>query len=115
MASPQNTSPGPVAWLAANRGTGGTALIVLGALLVALAVLLAGLAIMFVSLQVVRSEERTSAVLRRLVYGYNAVLTGVLLLLILTVVNVLVTLKFTGVIDATESGKFSLDDRTTKL
>jgi hypothetical protein len=80
--------------------------------LVALTVLIAGLAIMFVSLQVVRSEERTSAVLRRLVYGYNAVLTGLLLLLILTVVNVLVGLKFTGVIDATQSGQFTLSDQT---
>jgi hypothetical protein len=83
--------------------------------LVALMVLLAGLAVMFVSLQVVRSEERTSAVLRRLVYGYNAVLTGLLLLLILTVVNVLVGLKFTGVIDATQSGQFTLSERTTNI
>jgi hypothetical protein len=83
--------------------------------LVALAVLLVGLAVMFVSLQVVRSEERTSAVLRRLVYGYNAVLTGLLLLLILTVVNVLVGLKFTGVIDATQSGQYTLSERTTNI
>jgi hypothetical protein len=83
--------------------------------LVALAVLIAGLAIMFVSLQVVRSAERTSAVLRRMVYGYNAVLTGLLLLLILTVVNVLVGLKFTGVIDATQSGQFTLSEPTTNV
>ena len=31
---------------------------------------------MFAALQVVRSEERASVTLRRLVYGYNAVLTG---------------------------------------
>src|SRR5205823_11808814 len=83
--------------------------------LVALAVLIAGLAIMFVSLQVVRSAERSSAVLRRMVYGYNAVLTGLLLLLILTVVNVLVGLKFTGVIDATQSGQFTLSERATNI
>src|SRR3989442_15951161 len=33
MAPTHTPSPGPVAWLAANRGTGGTALILLGALL----------------------------------------------------------------------------------
>jgi ABC-type uncharacterized transport system len=80
-----------------------------------LALLVAGLAVMFVSVQVVRSEERASAVLRRLLYGYNAVLTGLLLLLILGVVNVLVGLKFTGVIDATQSGQFTLSDRTANI
>jgi hypothetical protein len=83
--------------------------------LAALTVLLGGLALMFVSLQAVRSSERSSPVLRRLVYGYNAVLTGLLLLMILAVVNVLVTLKVTGVIDATQSRQFSVSDRTTNL
>jgi hypothetical protein len=83
--------------------------------LLALAVLLAGLAVMFLSLQTVRTEERSSAGLRRLLYGYNAVLTGLLLLIILTVANVLVALKFTGVIDATQSGQYTLSDRTINL
>src|SRR5262249_31336016 len=38
-----------------------------------------GLAIMFVSLQLARSVERVSAGMRRLLYGYNAALTGLLL------------------------------------
>ena len=40
---------------------------------------------------------------------------SLLLLLILTVVNVLVGLKFTGVIDATQSGQFTLSERTTNI
>ncbi len=50
---------------------------------------ISGLAIMFLSLQLARGEERSHAFLRRLVYGYNAVLTGLLLVLILLVLNVL--------------------------
>jgi len=52
--------------------------------------LMAGLAIMFVSLQLARGDEQSSSGMRRLVYGYNTVLTGLLLVLILLVVNVLV-------------------------
>src|SRR5205823_7158749 len=96
-------------WLSRGDRTGAVNI------LVALAALLGGLAVMFVSVQPARAEERTSAGLRRLVYGYNAVLTGLLLLLILTVVNVLVGLKFTGVIDATQSGQFTLSERATNI
>ena len=56
---------------------------------VIVAALFGGLAIMFVSLQVVRSDVRSNALLRRLVFGYNAALTGLLLLTILIIVNVL--------------------------
>ncbi|HXG10437.1 MAG TPA: GldG family protein [Gemmataceae bacterium] len=51
--------------------------------------LVSGLMVMFVSLQLARTETRTSAGLRRLLYGYNAALTGLLLLAILVVLNVL--------------------------
>jgi hypothetical protein len=51
--------------------------------------LFGGLALMFVSLQLARTDERSSPGLRRLLYGYNAVLTGLLVLAILTVLNVL--------------------------
>jgi hypothetical protein len=51
--------------------------------------LLGGLAIIFLSLQLGRTEERTNPVIRRLLYGYNAVLTGLLLLSILGFCNVL--------------------------
>src|SRR5262249_57451715 len=48
-----------------------------------------GLVLMFASLQLARSVERVSAGMRRLLYGYNAVLTGLLLFAILGLLNVL--------------------------
>jgi hypothetical protein len=54
-----------------------------------LILLLAGLGTMFASLQLGRTEERSNVVIRRLLYGYNAVLTGLLLFCILGVSNVL--------------------------
>jgi hypothetical protein len=50
--------------------------------------LFGGLALMFASLQLARVDERSSPGLRRLLYGYNAVLTGLLVLAILVVLNV---------------------------
>jgi len=50
--------------------------------------LFGGLALMFASLQLARTDERSSPGLRRLLYGYNAVLTGFLVLAILAVLNV---------------------------
>ncbi len=46
-----------------------------------------GLALMLVSLQTVSGSVREQPILRRLVYGYNAVLTGLLLLAILGLLN----------------------------
>jgi hypothetical protein len=51
--------------------------------------LFGGLALMFASLQLARGLERTSAGMRRLVYGYNAVLSSLLLLAVLALANVL--------------------------
>jgi hypothetical protein len=48
-----------------------------------------GLAVMFVSLQLARSEERTNPGLRRLLYGYNAALSALLVVTILVHLNVL--------------------------
>jgi hypothetical protein len=48
-----------------------------------------GLGIIFASLQLARSEERTNATMRRVIYGFTAVLTGILLLDILLALNVL--------------------------
>src|SRR5947209_6093374 len=86
-----------------------------GQVLFALVAMVAGLGVMFASLQVARTEERKSLFLRRLVYGYNAALTGILLLLILVVVNVLVYLQLPGVIDCTQSNLFSLDDKSVRI
>jgi hypothetical protein len=55
---------------------------------------LAGLAVMLISLLLARTEERANPVLRRLLYGYNAALCGLLLLAILMVTNILVTIHF---------------------
>src|SRR5262249_3050247 len=49
-----------------------------------------GLTLMFLSLLLARSVERSNPVLRRLLYGYNAALCGVLLLAILIIGNVMV-------------------------
>jgi hypothetical protein len=47
-----------------------------------------GLALMFASLQLARLDERSSPTLRRLLYGYNAALAGLLLLEILGILNI---------------------------
>jgi hypothetical protein len=65
--------------------------------------LLGGLGLMFVSLQLGRGMERTSQSMRRLIYGYNAVLTGLLLLAVLALPNVLsYAAPFSGVMGATD-------------
>lgn len=81
----------------------------------ALIVLLGGLAGMFAALQVVRSEERASATLRRLVYGYNALLTGVLLLAVLSVVNVLAYANLNKPYDWTSQSIYSLSSKSENI
>lgn len=83
--------------------------------LAAIVVFLVGLFVMFVTLQLGRAEERRDPTLRRLMYGYNAVFSGVLLLLILVVVNVVVGLKVAWAVDATSTGEFSLSERTVNM
>lgn len=53
------------------------------------AALLGGLFLIFAGMQLARTWERGSTSMRRLLYGYNAVFSSVLLLLILLLVNVL--------------------------
>jgi hypothetical protein len=45
--------------------------------------------LMFLSLQLARGDEHSGSGFRRLLYGYNAVLTGLLLFLILSIINAL--------------------------
>lgn len=71
-------------------------------------ILLVGLALVFVSLQLGRTEERSNHLLRRLLYGYNAVLTGILLCTILIVVNVLVSVYLTRTYDWTAQSIYAL-------
>jgi hypothetical protein len=54
-----------------------------------LVLFLGGLSLMFVTLQLGRSIERSNRAVRRLLYGFNAVLTGLLLLTVLGLLNVL--------------------------
>jgi hypothetical protein len=96
-------------WLSAGKREGA------GQVLLGVAVFLAGLLLMFVTMQLGRAEEHRNPTLRRLMYGYNAVFAGVLLLLILTVVNVLAGVKLVWAVDATSSGEYSISDRTINL
>jgi hypothetical protein len=74
-----------------------------------------GLAIMFAGLQLTRTEERSNPLFRRMLYGYNTVLTTMLLIAILTVVNVLVYVNFATAIDFTQSSIYSLSSRSTSI
>jgi hypothetical protein len=96
-------------WLGAGKREGAAQV------LAAFGVFLAGLLLMFVTMQLGRAEEHRNPGLRRLMYGYNAVFSGVLLLLILAVVNVLAGVKLTWAVDATSTGEYSLSDRTVNM
>jgi hypothetical protein len=86
-----------------------------------LASLIGGLLLMFVGLQLARPVQRTSMVMRRWLYGYNAVLSSLLLLFILILVNLL---PYTGVkpftwamepTDWTSDKLFTLHDATKNV
>ncbi|HEY7157608.1 MAG TPA: Gldg family protein [Gemmataceae bacterium] len=82
------------------------------------AALIGGLVLMFVGLLQARTFERTRPGLRRLLYGYNAVLSSLLLVLIFILLNLL---PYAGVwpfsyanesIDYTRTGLYSLHQAT---
>jgi hypothetical protein len=73
---------------------------------------LVGLAIMFLSLQLARTEERSNVVLRRVLYGYNAVLSGLLVLALLVVLNIMAYVYLPAVSDWTASGMYSLSSQS---
>jgi len=82
--------------------------------------LVGGLALMFVSLQAGRRVERQSQNVRRLIYGYNTVLTSLLLVAVLALPNVLAyAYPFTKVLDRpfewTKNEFFALDQRTRNV
>ena len=75
------------------------------------------LALMFAALQLGRGMERRSQNIRRLVYGFNAVLTGLLLLSVLSLFNVIAyaepfTRFFGRPFDWTAGSRNSLSDAT---
>lgn len=81
---------------------------------------LGGLVLMFVSLQLGRGMERQNQHVRRLIYGYNAVLTGVLLLAVLALPNVLAyaepfTRFFGRPFDWTQTGVNAVSDKMRNL
>jgi ABC-type uncharacterized transport system len=81
----------------------------------ALVAFISGLALMFASLQLARTEERSNPTLRRLLYGYNAVLSGVLLLVILIVLNVFVYLRLPANVDFTAGSLYTLSTRSQNI
>ncbi len=83
--------------------------------LAALAILVFGLGITFVSLQQARTEIRNQPTIRRLVYGYNFGLTGLLIIILLVAVNLLASAKLPATLDATEGGFYSLDAKSEQL
>lgn len=83
--------------------------------LLGLAAMLVGLMIMFGGLQSVRADEKQIIGIRRYVYGFNAFLTGFLLLAVLVVINVICYLKLPASIDATQTGSFTLSERSRQI
>jgi hypothetical protein len=76
---------------------------------------LAGLGIMFGSLMLARTEERSNVLLRRSLYGYNAVLTGLLLLALLAIVNIMTYVYVPKVWDWTNAGLYTLSSQSVSL
>jgi hypothetical protein len=76
---------------------------------------IAGLAIMFFSLLLARGEENANRTLRVMLYGYNAVLTGLLLLAVLIVINVIAYAKMSPTGDWTAEGMYTLDAKSQNV
>jgi hypothetical protein len=74
-----------------------------------------GLAVMLFSLLLARGEENANRTLRVLLYGYNAVLTGILLLVVLIVANVLAYNTLPETSDWTASGIYTLDSKSENV
>lgn len=76
---------------------------------------LAGLIVTFLSLLAVKSEERSHPALRRMIYGYNAFLTGFLLLAIVAVLMVMVHFYGNPTFDWTASHIYTISDETKRI
>ncbi|QVL29904.1 Gldg family protein [Telmatocola sphagniphila] len=81
----------------------------------ALLAVFGGLVIMFLGLQIARSDLRKSAGLRRLYYGFSAVMTGLFLLSLLLSLNIYSSMKWTSVLDTTEKGYYTLDPKSKEV
>jgi hypothetical protein len=76
---------------------------------------ISALVLTFASMLVARSEEQTSPLMRRLFYGYNAVLTGQLVLLILIVLNILGYIFLPKESDWTKSRLYTLSSQSQNI
>jgi hypothetical protein len=77
---------------------------------------IAGLAVLFGSLLLGRADIRQNVAMRRLLFGYNAVLTGLLLLATLALLNVVVFVVYPYTLQWTQSlGLYSLSPSSKNL
>lgn len=77
--------------------------------------ILAGAGIALLACLPARAEERNNVILRRVIYGANVGLTGVLLVCLLVIGNVFAAVRVPNKLDTTESGFYSLElSETTK-
>lgn len=83
--------------------------------LYAACIFLAGLILMFASLQLARTEQRTNAPLRRVLYGFNSVFVGLLVLLVLVALNVVSFLKVPGTLVTNDTAFTSLSDESKRF
>lgn len=70
---------------------------------------LAGAGLALVACLPARAEERNNVTLRRVIYGANVGLTGVLLVCLLVIGNVFAAVRVPNKLDTTESGFYSLE------
>lgn len=80
-----------------------------------LPILIVGMGIAFASLLLARTDERSNVYLRRLLYGYNAVVQGLLAVLIIVVANVFVSMKFSKPLDFTGATFYTLSPTSETL
>src|SRR5262249_8849575 len=79
-------------------------------------VALFGLALMFGSLSLARADGRRNVVVRRMLYGYNAVFMGLMLFAMLVVLNILVYATFPFSFNWTASqGIYSLSNQSKRI
>ena len=82
---------------------------------IAVCIFFAGLTIMFLSTQLGRAEQRNNALLRRLMHGFNSVLHGILILILLVGANVVVFLKVPATFVANDAAFTALTDESKKF
>lgn len=78
----------------------------------AVCIFFVGLTIMFFSTQLGRAEQRNNVLLRRLMYGFNSVLHGILILILLVGANVAVFLKVPTTFVANDAAFTALSDQS---